>query len=188
MTSYREEDRDPLVREHGVLLRHYGELQRRFSAQAQCQGQEIERLQGQLIRLRAKVIMRGSALAWEREDRRRLLDAITALPEHEAGARREVFRPVPPSPALAPTEASALHSPDANPEWIERSLHSADLVICQTGCVSHGAFWRVEDHCKRTGKTCVLVEQPAALNAVRSHPGGQAERLVPAPLCEKETQ
>lgn len=55
-------------------------------------------MQGQLIRLRAKVIMRGSALAWEREDRRRLLDAIPALPEHEAGARREVFRPVPPSP------------------------------------------------------------------------------------------
>ncbi|KDC17377.1 DUF2325 domain-containing protein [Bordetella bronchiseptica] len=50
---------------------------------------------------------------------------------------------------------------------LEASLVSADLVICQTGCVSHGAYWRVQDHCKRTGKQCVLVEQPAALNIVR---------------------
>ncbi len=28
----------------------------------------------------------------------------------------------------------------------------ADAVICQTGCVSHNAYWRVKDHCKRTGK------------------------------------
>ncbi|AOB26960.1 MULTISPECIES: DUF2325 domain-containing protein [Bordetella] len=50
---------------------------------------------------------------------------------------------------------------------LEASLVSADLVICQTGCVSHGAYWRVQDHCKRTGKQCVLVAQPAALNIVR---------------------
>lgn len=40
---------------------------------------------------------------------------------------------------------------------IEASLQAADLVICQTGCVSHGAWWRVQDHCRRTGKPCVLV-------------------------------
>lgn len=33
-------------------------------------------------------------------------------------------------------------------------------MICQTGCVSHDAYWRVKDHCKRTGKRCVFVEAP----------------------------
>lgn len=40
---------------------------------------------------------------------------------------------------------------------MEASLRAADLVICQTGCVSHGAWWRVQDHCRRTGKPCVMV-------------------------------
>lgn len=51
---------------------------------------------------------------------------------------------------------------------LEASLVAADLVICQTGCVSHDAYWRVQDHCKRTGKQCVLVERPQALHFVRS--------------------
>lgn len=51
---------------------------------------------------------------------------------------------------------------------LEASLSAADLVICQTGCVSHDAYWRVQDHCKRTGKQCVLVEQPQAMLFVRS--------------------
>lgn len=51
---------------------------------------------------------------------------------------------------------------------LEASLSEADLVICQTGCVSHDAYWRVQDHCKRTGKQCVLVDQPQALQFVRS--------------------
>ena len=40
-------------------------------------------------------------------------------------------------------------------------------VICQTGCVSHGAYWRVRDHCTRTGKECVLVDRPEALDGLR---------------------
>ena len=38
------------------------------------------------------------------------------------------------------------------------TLAAADLVICQVGCVSHNAYWRVKDHCKRQGKPCVFVE------------------------------
>ncbi|MES2945474.1 MAG: DUF2325 domain-containing protein [Pseudomonadota bacterium] len=41
---------------------------------------------------------------------------------------------------------------------LELSLAAADMVICQTGCLSHNAYWRVQDHCKRTGKTCVLMD------------------------------
>lgn len=56
---------------------------------------------------------------------------------------------------------------DADGDALEASLVEADLVICQTGCVSHGAYWRVKDHCARTGKQCVLVDKPEALNALR---------------------
>jgi hypothetical protein len=51
-------------------------------------------------------------------------------------------------------------------------LVAADLVICQTGCLSHGDYWRVQDHCRRTGKACVLVEQPDALRIVRLNRDG----------------
>jgi hypothetical protein len=44
---------------------------------------------------------------------------------------------------------------------LEATLAAADLVICQTGCVSHNAYWRVKDHCKRTGKRCVFVDTPS---------------------------
>lgn len=44
---------------------------------------------------------------------------------------------------------------------LDATLAAADLVICQTGCVSHDAYWRVKDHCKRTGKRCVFIETPS---------------------------
>ena len=50
---------------------------------------------------------------------------------------------------------------------LEASLAAADLVICQTGCVSHGAYWRVKDHCKRTGKRCVFVDKPSTSSLAR---------------------
>ena len=37
---------------------------------------------------------------------------------------------------------------------------AADLVICQTGCLGHGDYWREQDHCRRTGLGCVLVDAP----------------------------
>lgn len=55
---------------------------------------------------------------------------------------------------------------NADGDTLEASLVAADLVICQTGCVSHGAYWRVKDHCTRTGKQCVLVDKPEALTAL----------------------
>lgn len=54
-----------------------------------------------------------------------------------------------------------------NAAQLEASLAAADLVICQTGCVSHGAYWRVKDHCKRTGKRCVFVDKPSASSLAR---------------------
>ena len=40
---------------------------------------------------------------------------------------------------------------------IDDIVAAADLVICQAGCVSHNAYWRVKEHCKRNGKPCVFV-------------------------------
>lgn len=163
---YLEEDLHHLAQEHGVLLRRYSALQRRCTEQAHAQAQEIARLQQQVMRLRAQRIQRDSALAWEREDRQRLPAAIADGP----------------ALALAPHTDGDAH---ADAEWLEHSLRCADLVICQTGCASHGAFWRVEDHCKRTGKTCVLVEQPGALRIVRVHPANPCEAEACTPLDEK---
>jgi hypothetical protein len=50
---------------------------------------------------------------------------------------------------------------------LETSLAAADLVICQTGCISHNAYWRVKEFCKRTGKQCVFVENPSTSSLVR---------------------
>jgi hypothetical protein len=47
-----------------------------------------------------------------------------------------------------------------NPHRLDASLAAADLVICQAGCLSHNAYWRVKDHCKRHGKRCVYLDKP----------------------------
>lgn len=51
---------------------------------------------------------------------------------------------------------------------LDTSLAAADLVICQTGCISHNAYWRVKDFCKRTGKRCVFVDNPSTSSLVRT--------------------
>lgn len=55
-----------------------------------------------------------------------------------------------------------------NPAALDAGLAAADLVICQTGCISHNAYWRVKDFCKRTGKQCVFVENPSRASLTRS--------------------
>ncbi|WP_374256830.1 DUF2325 domain-containing protein [Aquabacterium sp.] len=55
-----------------------------------------------------------------------------------------------------------------NPCALDSVLAAADLVICQTGCISHNAYWRVKDFCKRTGKQCVFVENPSTSSLTRT--------------------
>jgi hypothetical protein len=50
---------------------------------------------------------------------------------------------------------------------LDACLASADLVICQTGCISHSAYWRVKNYCKRTGKQCLFVDKPSATGLAR---------------------
>ena len=61
---------------------------------------------------------------------------------------------------------------------LDASLAAADLVICQTGCISHGAYWRVKEYCKRTGKRCVFVDNPSVSSLAR---GLQEIGAEPAP-------
>jgi hypothetical protein len=51
---------------------------------------------------------------------------------------------------------------------LDTTLDSADIVICQTGCISHNAYWRVKDHCKRTGKRCLFVDNPSSASLRRA--------------------
>ncbi|MCP2937344.1 hypothetical protein NK983_32095, partial [Salmonella enterica subsp. enterica serovar Typhimurium] len=57
-----------LADEHRVVLGRFGEVQRRCSDLVASQAAEIERLRGEVMRLRAQVIVRDTALACARED------------------------------------------------------------------------------------------------------------------------
>lgn len=43
---------------------------------------------------------------------------------------------------------------------IDAALSAADLVVCQAGCISHNAYWRVKEQCKKTGTPCVFIKSP----------------------------
>ena len=66
---------------------------------------------------------------------------------------------------------------------LDASLAAADLVICQTGCISHGAYWRVKEYCKRTGKRCVFVDNPSVSSLAR---GLQEMGAAPAMAMAEE--
>jgi hypothetical protein len=175
-------DQAQLLREHQVLMRHYAEAQQRCTALLRSQAEAIEALSAQAVRLRADVILRDTALAWAREDRHLLEAAVPGLPRRVALARQvdvmagriqDLLRELPHMRRrnAAAQDAAAMAADD--PPGLEASLRDADLVICQTGCLSHGAYWRVQDHCARTGKTCVVVERPEQLRIVHVHRAGR---------------
>jgi hypothetical protein len=51
---------------------------------------------------------------------------------------------------------------------IDAAIANADAVVCQTGCVSHAAYWRMKEACKRLGKPCVFVQSPGVGSFARS--------------------
>ncbi|KQR45738.1 DUF2325 domain-containing protein [Acidovorax sp. Leaf160] len=236
---------DHLLSEHRALLAHYGRSQLRCTELLTWQEQEIERLQAQAMRLRARAIVRDSQWAFAQEDHAALVASLPGLPRRRAlaaqaehlaqrmqalarevlhwqwragrgagpagggpasdggvGARAEGRHPQPsatlPRSVLwiarsdvggwvtrqsgpgagspVPQEAAARHTPGAfnalalecaDPQALEASLVAADLVICQTGCLGHNDYWRVQDHCKRTGKACVMVDRPQVVHWTR---------------------
>lgn len=179
---------DTLLHEHAVLLRQYGQTQRRCDQLLASQRARIAALEADTVRLRGTLIANVSALAAEREDRAALEAGVPGLPKRLALVRRvealvervqglmrerlhwqwHGARPIalPVNLPLDVHQQAVLRIDHAADEGaaLEASLRAADLVICQTGCISHDAYWRVQDHCKRTGKQCVLVDQPQALH------------------------
>lgn len=67
-----------------------------------------------------------------------------------------------------PQRAQAGEADASGGAGLDASLAAADLVICQTGCISHDDYWRVQDHCRRTGKPCILVDQPLAVREAQA--------------------
>lgn len=167
-----EQDVDRLLSEHGALLRAHAQVQARCTLLLREQAERIRRLDAALMRSRADAIRSLTALAWEREDRAALEEAAPGLKRRAAMGRQvEALQ------ARVHELTRQLHRrelaehaarPRASlPVALEASLQAADLVICQTGCLSHGDYWRVQDHCKRSGKVCMLVDQPDRVHIVR---------------------
>lgn len=185
-----------LPQEFLALCRQLGDAQQRCSAAMQAQAQQIEALTAEVVRLRGAVIVRDTRLALAQDALEQLRAASPSLPRRQAMVRhmgllaeritalsRECRRW---RQAAAEGGASAIGSPMAVPPGIRESaeraqrcgeavnlaldanLAAADLVICQTGCISHDEYWRVQDHCRRTGKPCILVDQPLAVREAQA--------------------
>ena len=189
------DDIQQLAHEHQVLLRGYGHAQLRSSELLCLQAQEIERLQRLVIRQRAALMAKETQLLWAREEREALEKAIPGLSRRVTLARRvesllvrvqdllrERARWQRQTAAPLAQPAMPAREPEQDAEAFEASLREADLVICQTGCLSHGEYWRVQDHCRRTGKPCVMVGEPQPIHFVRRETAEEAaaERALPA--------
>lgn len=66
---------------------------------------------------------------------------------------------------------------------LDAVLAAADLVICQTACISHNAYWRVKDFCQRTGKQCVFVENPSTSLLTRKLQQIAADEVAAKPVA-----
>ena len=144
------------VNEHFALCRTYAEAQERCSRHMAAQRAEVARLQDEVLRLRVQALVLTTALAWERAYH-------TAQQPAAAPAQKQEPEPVAnlTQAARAPCQRTPLES----------SLAEANLVICQVGCLSHGAYWRgAHDQCLLTGQTCVVVESAGVLQAAAALP------------------
>ena len=154
----------PLLNEHVALCRTYAEAQERCSRLMAAQRAEVARLQDEVLRLRARTLVLTAALAWERAGTDAGADAgavlLPLLPAAGVACGMEAAADAAAEdvvlPARAPCQRLPLHS----------SLAEANLVVCQVGCLSHGAYWRdADDQCRRSGQTCVVVASANALQA-----------------------
>ena len=237
-----------LAEENAVLGRELGKVQERITRVMAQKTADIERLQGELVQVRAEAIAKDSRMAFiaqdletlqatipQLEDKQRLQKRVDQMAQrqqeleaHNADLRRRLAmaeraateragmeRSTPEVTALQEVQAVVvqLHQKvvlcvggrsgnianyrdvvervggkfahhdggvEDNASVLDANLAAADLVICQTGCISHNAYWRVKDFCKRTGKRCVFVENPSASSLER----GLAQIAVSRPAAE----
>ena len=148
---------------------------------------QVDALSAEVMRLRAAVVIRDTRLAWARQEleqlraeqpglqrRRSMARHITMLAERITALSRECLRwklaAAAPQRPLAPAPISQMQEEVATDAALSVSLAAADWVICQTGCISHDQYWRVQDHCRRTGTACILVDQSLAARQMQPLP------------------
>lgn len=68
---------------------------------------------------------------------------------------------------------------------IDAALAAADLVICQAGCISHNAYWRVKEQCKRTGKRCIYMKSTGVSSFARTVASAAASAGKPDEECSQ---
>ena len=164
------------------------ELQAEHDAERRALADQLAARDDQLLALHGQLMVRDTALELLREElaelRRqvpglagrqelvRLLDIqaerIVALERERNAAlwraERESLRA---REAAAGPGTVAILSADlvaALPDeaQLTEALAAADLVLCQTGCLSHDDYWRVQDYCARSGKRCLLLAKEDA--------------------------
>lgn len=224
-----------LAEENAVLGRELGKVQERITRVMAQKTADIDRLNGELVQVRAEAIAKDTRIAYlaqdlealqasipQLEDRQRLQKRVDQLTQrqqelevHNADLRRKLATaeraaversglewPVAEAAALQDVHPVVMHLHEKvvlcvggrsgnisnyrdvvervggrfshhdggiedSASVLDANLAAADLVICQTGCISHNAYWRVKDFCKRTGKRCVFVENPSASSLER---------------------
>ena len=234
---------EALIDENAVLSRELGAAQQRSTRQVAEHTRQAEQRQAELVRLRAELIGRDTALAMAREQLQALEEAAPGLRnrfelaregQRQAEQIRDLQRTVVqsqqeaerqrcradeaavelqhrhlqhalvvephddevPAEGLAALQNQAvlcvggrtavvpvyrqlieriggrfMHHDGGEEDSaakLDSTLAAADLVICQTGCISHDAYWRVKDHCKRTGKRCLFVDTPSRAGLERA--------------------
>jgi hypothetical protein len=149
--------------EYGVLMRLYAQTQTRCSAHIEAQQHQIQQLQATVFQLRAQTLIRTTALCWEQETRLALQAQLAAWYATHSQQRR----------GTTASDAATLAADIA-------SQRTTELLICQTGCVLDGNHWRDHDQCKRTGKPCLLVARPQALEQLHPEPHTTSQATVPS--------
>ncbi len=123
------------VQEHMALCRAYGAVQERCSRVMAQQQAQVDRLEREVLRLRAAVIVRDTALAIEREH-------VVAL---SAQSRAAASQPVPVRMRvwqwLWPGLECNASAPSAATGARRSQLATADLLVGQGGWLSPGVDW-----------------------------------------------
>jgi hypothetical protein len=173
---------ESLIDENAVLSRQLGAAQQRSTRLGTEHARQMESQQAEIVRLRAQLAAAQTAAA--------------AMPPPSPSLHDRAVLCVGGRPASVPvyryiverTGGRFLHHDGGEEESaakLDATLAAADLVICQTGCISHNAYWRVKDHCKRTGKQCVFVESPSTAGLKRAlrtlAPATDSPETLPSP-------
>lgn len=123
------------VQEHVALCRAYGAVQERCSRVMAQQQAQVDRLEREVLRLRAAVMVRDTALAVERERIAALSSPSCAAASQPLPVRMRVWQ------WLRPGLGRNASAPSAATGARRSQLAAADLLVGQGGWLSPGVDW-----------------------------------------------